>query len=59
MPSINSKRIYSLTLIATAVILIAANFFFDSDLLSDSSDSNTIDKEEIRQRFLNILAALI
>ena len=57
MPSIKFKKNLLLTLIATAVILIAANFFFDSDLLSDSSDSNTIDKEEIRQRFLNILAA--
>jgi len=57
MPSIKFKKNLLLTLIATAVILIAANFFFDSDLLSDSSDSNTIDKEEISQRFLNILAA--
>jgi len=57
MPLIKFKQNLLLTLIATAVILIAANFFFDSDLLSNSSDVDAIDKEEISQRFLNILAA--
>lgn len=57
MPSIKFKKNLLLTLITTAVILIAANFFFDSDLLSNDSDSDTIDKVEISQRFLNILAA--
>jgi hypothetical protein len=57
MPSIKFKKNLLLTLIAMAVILIAAIFFFNSDLLSNSSDSDTIDKVEISQRFLNILAA--
>jgi len=56
MPSFKFRKSLFLTLIATAVILIAANIFFNSDLLSYSSDVDAIDKEEISQRFLNILA---
>jgi len=56
MPSVKFRKSLFLTLIATAVILIAANFFFNSDLLTNSSDLDAIDKEEISQRFLNILA---
>ncbi|MBE0570707.1 MAG: hypothetical protein IH618_04110 [Ignavibacteriaceae bacterium] len=45
-----------LTLIATAVILIVANILLKSDLFVNSSYENTIDGEEISERFLNILA---
>ena len=56
MPSFKLRKSLLLTLIATAVILITANFFFNNDLLINSSDVDTIDEEEISQRFLNILA---
>jgi len=56
MPSFKFRKNLLLTLIASAVILIAVNIFFDSDLLINNSDVDTIDEEEISQKFLNILA---
>jgi Tfp pilus assembly protein PilO len=56
MSSIRFKKNLLLTLIASAVILIAANIFLKSDLLTRSSDEDTIDEVKISQRFLNILA---
>jgi len=55
MPSFKFRKNLLLTLIATAVILIAANIFFKSDLLKNGSGEDAIDEVEIRQRFLNIL----
>jgi len=56
MPSFKFRKSLFLTLIATAVILIAANILLKSDLFINSSYEDTIDEEEISQRFLNILA---
>jgi len=56
MPSFKFRKSLFLTLIATAVILIAANILLKSDLFVNSSYEDTIDEEEISQRFLNILA---
>ena len=55
MPSFKFRKNLLLTLIATAVILIAANIFFKSDLLKNGSGEDAIDEVEISQRFLNIL----
>ncbi len=55
MPSYKFRKSLFLTLIATAVILIAANILLKSDLFVNSSYEDTIDEEEISQRFLNIL----
>ncbi|HSW53743.1 MAG TPA: hypothetical protein VLH59_01520 [Ignavibacteriaceae bacterium] len=56
MQSFKFRKSLFLTLIATAVILIAANILFKSDLFVNNSYEDTIDEEEISQRFLNILA---
>jgi len=56
MPSFKFRKNLFLTLIASAVILVAANILLKSDLFVNSSNEDTIDEEEISQRFLNILA---
>ncbi len=56
IPSYKFRKSLSLTLIATAVILIAANILLKSNLFVNSSYEDVIDEEEISQRFLNILA---
>jgi len=56
MLSFKFRKSLFLALIATAVILIAANILLKSDLFINSSYEDTIDEEEISQRFLNILA---
>jgi len=56
MPSFKFRKSLFLTLISTAVILIAANILLISDLFVNSSYEDIIDEEEISQRFLNILA---
>ena len=56
MPSFKFRKNLLLTLIASAVILVAANILLNSDLFVNSSNEDTIDEEEISQRFLNILA---
>lgn len=56
MPSFKFRNSLFLTLIATAIILIAANILLKSDLFINSSDDVAIDEEEISQRFLNIIS---
>jgi len=50
------KKNLLLSLFALAIVLVAANIFFKSDLINQSSEVDSIDKEEISQRFKNILA---
>jgi len=56
MPSFKFRKNLLLTLIASAVILIAANILLKGDLFVNSLNEDTIDEEEISRRFLNILA---
>jgi len=49
------KKNLLLSLFALAIVLVAANIFFKSDLINQGSDADSIDKEEISQRFKNIL----
>lgn len=56
MPSFKFRKSLFLTLIATAVIMITANILFKSDLFVNGAYEDTIDEEEISQRFKNILA---
>lgn len=56
MPSFKFRKNLLLTLIASAVILVAANILLKGDLFVNSLNEDTIDEEEISRRFLNILA---
>lgn len=56
MSSLKFKKNLLLSFFVLAIVLVAANIFLKSDLINQSSDVDSIDKEEISQRFKNILA---
>ena len=55
MPLIKFKKNLFLTLIVSAIVLVAINIFFKSDLFSHTPDVNDIDEAQLNQRFRNIL----
>ena len=56
MFSLKFKKNLLLSLFGLAIVLVAANIFFKSDLINQNSDADRIAKEEISQKFKNILA---
>lgn len=55
MSPLKFKKNLLLTLFFTALILVAANIFFKSDLTSFNSDEDIVNSEEISKKFKNIL----